>query len=73
MAGLLESLENLIHVSMQPDGQIFFSNGQYCIAIHSGYDPKLRALSSSQAVCQASSSRFRLVCKCKTIKNIISL
>ncbi|KAL9981759.1 hypothetical protein ACROYT_G010506 [Oculina patagonica] len=52
--------ENLVHAFVQSNGQILLETN-YCVTKHSGYDPKLRALSTSNAACQASASLFRLV------------
>ncbi|XP_078362974.1 uncharacterized protein LOC144647098 [Oculina patagonica] len=57
--------ENLVYAFVQSNGQILLSSKQtlfkYCLTKHTGYDPKLRALSTSDPACQASASRFRLV------------
>ncbi|KAL9981753.1 hypothetical protein ACROYT_G010498 [Oculina patagonica] len=52
--------ENLIYASVQPNGKILLNNGENCVTKHPSYNT-LTALSSSDATCQASSSRFRIV------------
>ncbi len=52
-----------MHASIQSNGQILVNSDQtvYCVTEHTDFNRKLRALTTSNAACQASASLFRLV------------
>ncbi|KAL9981752.1 hypothetical protein ACROYT_G010497 [Oculina patagonica] len=59
-SGRNKIFKKLILASVQTNGQILLNNGRNCVTKHSSYNT-LKALSSSDPTCLASSSRFRIV------------